>query len=305
MQEKKTATAARAALAPSEYKTVHIPFCGLDEFDSILESEATYVTDECLTQAARIRLDSESGLYIDGWTNEVRDTIARSWSREYFAKIEEITGVEVPCDTESAVYENDGNWGFQWVEVPVDPEALQVLFDENKKAVREALARALTPRSGFAPFDSAIEEAERFDVTEMRPALIEAALTGILDAYQSDDTDGLIDECLPYEIEDEAREAFGIALETSARDVLGPYALWSDVEAAAEAGEIAVEKIPECWLSYLVNCDPSGLPEEELTECDTWAEGVKDRGFDASRLDPLDIDRDVDGTVRVMVPRWN
>lgn len=305
MKEKKTATATRAALAPSEYKTVHIPFCGLEEFDLILESEAAYITDECLTQAARIRLENESGLYLDGWTGEVRDTIARAWAREYFNKIEELTGVEVPCDTESAVYENDGNWGFQWIAVPVDPECLQVLFDENKKAVREALARALTPRSGFEPWPSAIREAEGIDVKEMRPALIEAALTGILDAYQSDDTDGLIDECLPYEIEDAAREAFGIALESSVRETLGSYALWSDVEAAVETGGIAVEKIPECWTPYLVNCDPSGLPEEEIAECDTWAESVKDRGFDTTRLEPLDIDRDVDGTVRVMVPRWN
>lgn len=305
MQEKKTAVAARAALAPSEYKTVHIPFCGLEEFDSILESELEYISDECLTQAARGRLENESGLYLDGWTSEVRDTIARAWAREYFAKIEELTGVEVPCDTESAVYESDGNWGFQWVEVPVDPEALQVLFDENKKAVRGALDRALAPRSGFEPWPSAIREAEGMDVKEMRPGLIEAALTGILDAYQSDDTDGLIDECLPYEIEEDAREAFGVALETSVRDVLGTYALWSDVENAEHRGEIVVEKIPECWLPYLVNCDPSGLPDEELAECDTWAESVKDRGFDVTRVDPIDIDRDVDGTVRVMVPRWN
>lgn len=304
MKEKKTAAATRAAVS-HEHKTILIPFCGMEEFESVYESELEYITDRCLTQAARSRLESESGLYIDGWTSEVRDTIARSWAREYFSKLAEVTGVEVPVDLESAVYGNDGNWGFQWVEVLADPEALQVLFDENKKAAREALNRALAPRSGFEPWPSAIREAEGLDVKEMRAGLIEAALTGILDAYQSNDTDGLIDECLTYEIEDAVREVFGLALETSARDMLGTYALWSDVENAEHRGEIAVEKIPECWLPYLVNCDNSGLPEEEITECDTWAESVKDRGFDVTRLDPLDIDRDVDGTVRVLVPRWN
>lgn len=301
-----TAPTAAPVVAPApvaaERIRIEIPFCGLEAAAALAgeDSEFDYFFDVELTPAAAARAREGGGLYT--WDDGLRSAVARAWTAAYFEKLWDLTGIRVDYDESTARARWDrAGFGFEWIEVKADPAALERLFKIQEHEVRTALDRALEPRPGFSPFASAIEEANRFDVRRMRGALVAAGLAGILDAYQTDDKDGLIDDFLPDRAAEEIRDAIGAALEKAAHAALGPLALEFDVERAELDGEIYVARIPDAWLPYLVNDDPSGLTD--VAEADEWAEGIYERGFTTWGLEPLDIDPDCSGRVRVACHR--
>lgn len=299
-----TAPTAAPVVAPAvERISIEIPFCGLEAAAALAgeDSEFDYFFDVELTPAASARARDAGGLYT--WNDDLRSAVARAWTSAYFEKLFDLTGVRVDYDesTARACWDAAG-FGFEWIEVKADPAALERLFKIQEHEARAGMARALEPSSGFAPFSSAIEEANRFDVRRMRGALVAAGLAGVLDAYQTDDKDGVIEDgFLPDRAVEEIRDAIGAALEKAARADLGPLALEIDVERAELDGEIYVARIPAAWLPYLVNDDPSGLTN--VAEADEWAEGIYERGFTTWGLEPLDIDPDCSGRVRVACHR--
>lgn len=298
-----TAPTAAPVVAPAvERISIEVPFCGLEAAAALAgeDSEFDYFFDVELTPAAATRARDAGGL--DIWGDDLRSAVARAWTSAYFEKLFDLTGIRVDYDesTARACWDAAG-FGFEWIEVNADPAALERLFKIQEHEARAGMARALEPSSGFAPFSSAIEEANRFDVRRMRGALVAAGLAGVLDAYQTDEADGLVDDFLPDRTVEEIRDAIGAALEKAARADLGPLALEFDVERAELDGEIYVARIPAAWLPYLVNDDPSGLTD--VAEADEWVEGIYERGFTTWGLEPLDIDPDGSGRVRVACHR--
>lgn len=303
-----TAPTAAPAVAPApvaaERIRIEVPFCGLEAAAALAGEDQVFEDffDVEMTPAAAERARDAGGLY--AWGDDLRSAIARAWVAAYFEKLWDLTGIRVDYDpdTARACWDAEG-FGFEWIEVDADPAALERLFKIQENEVRHALARALEPRSGFSPFASAIEEANAYDVRRMRGSLIGAGLAGILDAYQTDDRDGLVDDFLPDRTVEEIRDAIGAALEKAAHAALGPLALEFDVERAEAEGEILVKHVPTAWLPYLVNDDPSGLTVEERMAADDFAEEVYKRGFSPWGPEPLDIDPDVYGRVRVAFSR--
>lgn len=289
-----------------DFILVNIPFCGVEEFSSYAESEEESFINESLTPGAAAKIE-EGPEYLDVWTDETRNDIARLWSEDYFRELETLTGIKVNARTSEAVWGCDGSWGREWIDVYVNPVDLQKVFDENRDKIAAAIAFELSPSEGFAPFPEAIEEAERFDVTNMRPALIEAGLSGVLDAYSSSKTVGLIKfGAYPRRIDSGLSDVFYSALYRSAKSKLGAYAMWHDIEAAEESGEIRVECVPQSWVPYLVNADPSGLTEEDVKRCDAWAEYVVSAGYSPWSIEPLELEPfSVPDGVKVMLPRLN